>query len=115
MSRSLSDLTVAVWVNGGLNEADRASAMDARNEVYREAGLGDQAPPIANAVGTPSPKAAVAAAPTPPPAATPAPAAPAPAVAPVAKAPARHRSHALPASVARLRAPAVQEPEWEEL
>jgi methyl-accepting chemotaxis protein len=35
--------------------------------------------------------------------------------APVSKAPARHRSHALPASVARLRAPAVQEPEWEEL
>ena len=86
-AQALSDLTVAVWVNGGLNEADRASAMDARNEVYREAGLGDQAPPIANAVGTPSPKAAVAAAPTPPPAATPAPAAPAPAVAPVAKAP----------------------------
>jgi methyl-accepting chemotaxis protein len=35
--------------------------------------------------------------------------------APVSKAPTRHRSHALPASVARLRAPAVQEPEWEEL
>lgn len=82
-AQALSDLTVAVWVNGGLSEADRAAAMDARNEVYREAGLGDQAPPIANAVGTPSPKTAAAAAPTPPPAA----ASPPPAPAPVAKAP----------------------------
>lgn len=78
-AQALSDLTVAVWVNGGLSETDRAAAMDARNEVYREAGLGDQAPPIANAVGTPSPSATAAA-----PAAAPA---PAPSPAPVAAAP----------------------------
>lgn len=81
-AQALSDLTVAVWVNGGLSEADRAAAMNARNEVYREAGLGDQAPPIANAVGTPSPSTA-AAAPAPAPQSAPAPQAPAP----VAKAP----------------------------
>lgn len=87
-AQALSDLTVAVWVNGGLNESERAAAMDARNEVYREAGLGDQAPPIANAVGTPAPApaataaAAPAAAPTPPPAvAAPPPVAPPPVVA----------------------------------
>lgn len=62
-AQALSDLTVAVWVNGGLSEADRASAMSARNEVYREAGLGDSAPPIANAVAAPSPSTVAPAAP----------------------------------------------------
>ncbi len=84
-AQALSDLTVAVWVNGGLSDADRASAMAARNEVYREAGLGDQAPPIANAVGTPSPGATAAAAkPTAPVAAAPS---PAPVAAPAVPAP----------------------------
>lgn len=72
-AQALSDLNVAVWVKGGLNDAERATALDARNQVYREAGLGDQAPPVANAVA-PSPPAAsaapapaaVAAAPPPP-------------------------------------------------
>lgn len=102
-AQALSDLTVAVWVNGGLNEADRAAAMDARNAVYREAGLGDQAPPIANAVGTPStPPAAAPAkqAAAPPAAAAPAapavtptpPAAPSPPPAPVAE-----KAHTAPA------------------
>lgn len=73
-AQALSDLTVAVWVKGGLSPNDRAAAMQARNEVYRAAGLGDEAPPIANAVGTPSPssqKQTAAAQPAPAPAATP--------------------------------------------
>jgi hypothetical protein len=73
-AQALSDLTVAVWVKGGLNDADRAAAMDARNQVYREAGLGDQAPPVANAVAPSAPQSAPASAPAT--AAAPAPAAP---------------------------------------
>ncbi|MDO9383172.1 MAG: SPOR domain-containing protein [Hyphomicrobiaceae bacterium] len=100
-AQALSDLTVAVWVNGGLSEADRAAAMDARNEVYREAGLGDQAPPIANAVGTPSPAATAAAPAAAAPAATPAAPSPAPvAAAPVAPPPAPPASTPPPAPFA---------------
>lgn len=80
-AQALSDLTVAVWVKGGLSPSDQAAAMQARNEVYRAAGLGNEAPPIANAVAAPSPSskqqaAAVQPAPAPPqqPAATQAPA-----------------------------------------
>lgn len=116
-AQALSDLTVAVWVNGGLNESERAAAMDARNEVYREAGLGDQAPPIANAVGTPSPAAAAApaAAPSPPPAAAPAPQKPAPqavaATTPPAPVPTPFTTEATPAAAAPA-APA-ERPVWQ--
>lgn len=78
-AQALSDLNVAVWVKGGLNDAERATALDARNQVYREAGLGDQAPPVANAVAPspPTASAAPAAAAAAPPAAAPVPPAPA--------------------------------------
>jgi cell division septation protein DedD len=80
-AQALSDLTVAVWVKGGLSDSERAQAMDARNQVYREAGLGDQAPPVANGGTSPSTASATS------PAA--APAAPTAAAAPVAPPPAQ--------------------------
>jgi hypothetical protein len=69
---AISDLTSALWLKGGLSDADRALATDARQAAYREAGLGDNAPAIpaqqsavaAPAVATPAtpPAAAPAAA-----------------------------------------------------
>lgn len=74
-AQAMSDLTTAIWVSGGLSDADRASAIDNRQAAYREAGLGDEAPPLVNtapapalAAATPAP-AAPAAAPAPEPAA----------------------------------------------
>ena len=43
---AISDLTAALWLKGGLNDSDRALAIDARQGAYREAGLGDTAPPV---------------------------------------------------------------------
>lgn len=48
-AQAISDLTTAVWLKGGLSDADRAKAIEERQQAYREAGLGDTAPPI----GTP--------------------------------------------------------------
>jgi tetratricopeptide (TPR) repeat protein len=64
---AISDLTSSVWLKNGLNDADRAAAMDQRQGAYREAGLG-AGPAIGDA-------------PLDAPAAAPAPAVPAPAVA----------------------------------
>lgn len=115
-AQALSDLTVAVWVNGGLSEADRASAMSARNEVYREAGLGDSAPPIANAVAAPSPTAAA----TPAPAVAPAPVATPPVSAPqppadVAEVKAKQQPAPVPAPFATevARAAPAERPVWQ--
>ncbi len=44
-AQAIADLQSALWLKDGLSEAERASAMQARAEAYREAGLGD-APPI---------------------------------------------------------------------
>lgn len=43
---AISDLTSALWLKGGLSDADRALATDARQGAYREAGLGDTAPAV---------------------------------------------------------------------
>lgn len=50
---AISDLTQALWVKNGLNETDRADAMQNRIAAYRDAGLPDQA----DAEGTKSPAA----------------------------------------------------------
>jgi hypothetical protein len=41
-AQAISDLTSALWLKGGLSEADRAEALKQRTEAYREAGLPDQ-------------------------------------------------------------------------
>ena len=44
-AQAIADLQSALWLKDGLTETERASALQARSEAYREAGLGD-APPI---------------------------------------------------------------------
>lgn len=51
-AQAISDLTSAMWLKNGLNEADRADATAQRAAAYREAGLPDQtdgSPPKAGA------------------------------------------------------------------
>lgn len=45
-ARAISDLTTAVWLKGGLSDADKAKATEERQLAYREAGLGDTPPPV---------------------------------------------------------------------
>lgn len=45
-AQAISDLTTAVWLKGGLSDADKAKANAERQLAYREAGLGDTPPPI---------------------------------------------------------------------
>ena len=71
-AQAIADLQSALWLAGGLSEPERAAALQARSEAYREAGLGD-APPIAAAKaakatansGTSTPIATAAVAPRP--------------------------------------------------
>jgi tetratricopeptide (TPR) repeat protein len=42
-AQAISDLTSALWLKGGLSDADRADAMENRAAAYRQAGLPDQA------------------------------------------------------------------------
>ena len=62
-AQAISDLTTAVWLKGGLSDAERAKATEERQLAYREAGLGDTPPPIGAAPldqspSTPTPGAA---------------------------------------------------------
>lgn len=57
-AQAISDLTSAIWLKGGLAEADRASALENRSAAYREAGLGE--PPAAGDAVARSAPAAVA-------------------------------------------------------
>jgi tetratricopeptide (TPR) repeat protein len=41
-AQAISDLTSALWLKGGLNDAERADALASRVAAYREAGLSDQ-------------------------------------------------------------------------
>lgn len=50
-AQAISDLTSAIWLKGGLGDADRATAIENRAAAYREAGLGDP-PPLAETVKT---------------------------------------------------------------
>lgn len=45
-AQAISDLTTAVWLKGGLSDADRTKATEERQLAYQEAGLGSSAPPI---------------------------------------------------------------------
>ncbi len=53
-AQAISDLTSALWLKGGLVEAERADALQARSAAYREAGLPDQSG-SADTVATGSP------------------------------------------------------------
>lgn len=61
-AQAISDLTSAIWLKGGLGEAERAGAIENRAAAYREAGLGDP-PPLADTARTASASASAAAAP----------------------------------------------------
>ncbi len=74
---AISDLTSALWLKNGLNDADRQSATAERAEAYKSAGLGDgNSGTESVAVADPNAKQQAAATPAPAPvAAAPAPAA----------------------------------------
>lgn len=59
-AQAISDLTTAVWLKGGLSDADKAKANEERQFAYREAGLGDTPPPIGAAPLDQSTKSAAA-------------------------------------------------------
>ena len=46
-AQAISDLTSALWLNGGLSDADRADATQQRAAAYSEAGLSEQGQAIA--------------------------------------------------------------------
>jgi hypothetical protein len=43
-AQAIADLTSALWLKGGLSEADRTAALTMRTEAYREVGLADAGP-----------------------------------------------------------------------
>ena len=49
-AQAIADLTSALWLKGGLAEADRSDALKQRTSAYQEAGLADSGGPIAPAV-----------------------------------------------------------------
>jgi cell division septation protein DedD len=49
-AQAIADLTSALWLKGGLGEADRNDALKQRSSAYQEAGLADSGGPIAPAV-----------------------------------------------------------------
>jgi len=49
-AQAIADLTSALWLKGGLGEADRADALKQRTAAYQEAGLADSEGSIAPAV-----------------------------------------------------------------
>ena len=49
-AQAIADLTSALWLKGGLGEADRGDALQQRAAAYQEAGLADSTEPIAPAV-----------------------------------------------------------------
>jgi len=49
-AQAIADLTSALWLKGGLGEADRGDALKQRSSAYQEAGLADTSGPIAPAV-----------------------------------------------------------------
>ena len=49
-AQAIADLTSALWLKGGLGEADRGDALKQRSSAYQEAGLAQGSDPIAPAV-----------------------------------------------------------------
>ncbi len=64
-TQAISDLASAIWLKGGLSDADRAAAIGQRQAAYREAGLGDRAAPVAAAVSSVAPMPPTSPAPSP--------------------------------------------------
>lgn len=59
-AQALADLTSAIWLKDGLNEADRAAALKERSEVSGEVGVADAGAPASVASSGPSPSASSA-------------------------------------------------------
>ena len=64
-AQAISDLQSALWLSGGLSETERSSALQARSQAYREAGLGDAPPIVGVKAANSSPIATAALAPRP--------------------------------------------------
>jgi tetratricopeptide (TPR) repeat protein len=62
-AQAIADLTSALWLKGGLGEAERNDALKQRASAYQEAGLTDSGPPIEPAVANGSRVTRTAAAP----------------------------------------------------
>ena len=60
-AQAISDLTTAVWLKGGLSDADKAKATEERQLAYQEAGLGNTPPAIGAASLDQSPSTPAAA------------------------------------------------------
>jgi hypothetical protein len=56
-AQALADLTSAIWLKDGLNEADRAAALKERSEVSGELGVAESGAPASVASSGPSPSA----------------------------------------------------------
>lgn len=87
---AISDLTSAIWLKGGLDETERAAAIESRAAAYREAGLGEP-PPVGGDGARVAARGGSADAPAAPQPAAPAPVAspsPSPRAAPAASSPA---------------------------
>jgi hypothetical protein len=56
-AQAIADLTSAVWVKGGLSDADRAAALKERSEISREIGVADAGPPPSSAPAASAPAA----------------------------------------------------------
>jgi hypothetical protein len=64
-AQAIADLTSALWLKGGLSDADRKDALRQRASAYQEAGLSESGEPVAAAVAPAVPQAP--ASPLPPP------------------------------------------------
>ena len=62
-AQAIADLTSALWLKGGLSEADRTAATTLRMEAYRQAGLNDLAEADAKKIGRSGASASAAGAP----------------------------------------------------
>ena len=66
-AQAIADLTSAVWLKGGLSDADRTAALKERSEISREIGVADGgAPPASVVAASPAPAAPAASTAQPP-------------------------------------------------
>jgi hypothetical protein len=63
-AQAIADLTSAIWVKGGLSDADRTAALAARGEISREIGVADAGAPASSAPASSAPVRQPQAAPT---------------------------------------------------
>lgn len=62
-AQAIADLTSAIWVKGGLTDADRAAALAARGEISREIGVADAGVPASAGPSAPASSAPALSAP----------------------------------------------------